>query len=115
MSYEPTNWKDGDLVTSAKLNKIEQGIAAGGGVLIVNGDENGRLDRTWQEIYDANICFLLESLGNNKTFAYISTIGLDNNNTYIAIFYSPIDDNTLAFVSSSPDDYPTFQTQDSQG
>ena len=23
MSYTPTNWKDGDLVTSAKLNKIE--------------------------------------------------------------------------------------------
>ena len=31
MSYEPTNWKDGDLVTSAKLNKMEQGIAASGG------------------------------------------------------------------------------------
>ena len=27
MSYEPTVWKDGDLVTSAKLNKIEQGIS----------------------------------------------------------------------------------------
>ena len=31
MSYEPTVWKDGDLVTSAKLNKIEQGVAAAGG------------------------------------------------------------------------------------
>ena len=27
MSYEPTNWKDGDLVTSAKLNKIENGFS----------------------------------------------------------------------------------------
>lgn len=26
MSYEPTNWKSGDKVTSTKLNKIEQGI-----------------------------------------------------------------------------------------
>ena len=26
MSYEPTNWKSGDKVTSAKLNKIENGI-----------------------------------------------------------------------------------------
>lgn len=26
MSYEPTNWKKGDKVTSTKLNKIEQGI-----------------------------------------------------------------------------------------
>ena len=29
MSYEPTVWKDGDLVTSAKLNKLEQGVANG--------------------------------------------------------------------------------------
>ena len=29
MSYEPTNWKSGDVVTSAKLNKLEQGVAAG--------------------------------------------------------------------------------------
>ena len=26
MSYEPTNWKSGDKVTSTRLNKIEQGI-----------------------------------------------------------------------------------------
>lgn len=30
MSYNPTNWQAGDTVTSAKLNKIEQGIANGG-------------------------------------------------------------------------------------
>lgn len=26
MSYEPTEWVDGDHVTSAKLNKLEQGV-----------------------------------------------------------------------------------------
>ena len=26
MSYEPTVWQDGDHVTSAKLNKLEQGV-----------------------------------------------------------------------------------------
>ncbi len=31
MSYEPTNWKTGDVVTSAKLNKLEQGVADAGG------------------------------------------------------------------------------------
>lgn len=31
MNYEPTVWKDGDLVTSAKLNKLEQGVASAGG------------------------------------------------------------------------------------
>lgn len=35
MAYEPTNWKTGDVVTSAKMNKLEQGVAAGSGVLVV--------------------------------------------------------------------------------
>ena len=26
MSYTPTNWKDGDVITSQRLNKIENGI-----------------------------------------------------------------------------------------
>lgn len=55
MSYEPTNWKTGDVVTSAKLNKLEQGVASG--AMIVTGyntiSGNGTLNKTWQEIYDA--------------------------------------------------------------
>lgn len=31
MSYTPTEWKTGDVVTSAKLNKLEQGVADAGG------------------------------------------------------------------------------------
>lgn len=27
MAYEPTEWKDGDTITTVRLNKIEQGIA----------------------------------------------------------------------------------------
>lgn len=34
MSYEPTVWQAGDTVTSAKLNKIEQGIAGGGNMIL---------------------------------------------------------------------------------
>lgn len=26
MAYTPTNWQDGDIITAAKLNKIEQGL-----------------------------------------------------------------------------------------
>lgn len=39
MAYEPTNWKNGDVVTSAKLNKIEQGILGVSRVVnITDGD-----------------------------------------------------------------------------
>lgn len=26
MAYEPTTWRDGDLITADKLNKLEQGV-----------------------------------------------------------------------------------------
>lgn len=63
MSYEPTNWKSGDTVTSAKLNKMEQGIAnAGGGNVVVVGvevvnTENGAtatFDKTFAELKTAH-------------------------------------------------------------
>ena len=61
MSYEPTNWKDGDLVTSAKLNKIEQGIAASSsGILIATEDyDTHSLNKTWQEFYDSSFSIVL--------------------------------------------------------
>jgi hypothetical protein len=37
MTYEPTNWKTGDIVTAEKLNKIENYLAnlqPGGGLLV---------------------------------------------------------------------------------
>lgn len=60
MSYTPNVWANGDVVTSEKLNAMEQGIAAasggggGGGALVVYKDaDTGALDKTWQEIHDA--------------------------------------------------------------
>lgn len=57
MPYEPTVWKSGDIVTSAKLNKLEQGVVAGGsggGFLKVGMNmETMTLDKTWKEIYEA--------------------------------------------------------------
>lgn len=58
MSYEKQTWAKGDIVTSAKLNHMEDGIASGGGSIIVHEtyDEStgkGTLDKTWQQIFDA--------------------------------------------------------------
>ena len=59
MSYTPTEWKAGDTVTSAKLNKMEQGIADNNVTpLFIYGNTSGSLEtlnKTWKEIYDAMI------------------------------------------------------------
>lgn len=62
MSYEPTNWKTGDVVTSAKLNKLEQGVADAGvsGILIVH-DTEGTLDKTYAEIKAALVAVIVTS------------------------------------------------------
>lgn len=58
MSYEPTNWKTGDVVTSAKLNKLENAVASGGSVLKLNftvDNDAGTItiDKTFAEIKEA--------------------------------------------------------------
>lgn len=35
MRYEPTNWQTGDIITAQKLNKLQQGAAASSGVDLV--------------------------------------------------------------------------------
>lgn len=68
MSYTPTTWQSGDVISSARLNKIEQGIveasqSGGGGVVYVSVIGTGettnggypilRLSMTGQQILDA--------------------------------------------------------------
>ena len=53
MAYTPNTWQSGDIVTSAKLNNIEQGIAGAGGALIVHADTTTQtLDTTYKVIHD---------------------------------------------------------------
>lgn len=61
MAYTPTEWKTGDVVTAAKLNNMENGIASAGGgggsamILTANFSEEHPqlLGATAKEIYDA--------------------------------------------------------------
>lgn len=108
MSYEPTVWKDGDLVTSAKLNKLEQGVANGGGNNIVMGvmDENNNLtlESTWQEIWDNNCTTVCFDFINNKTFCPI--IQISNDNSYSVMITDP-NGSVKHLYAKNADDYPT--------
>ena len=58
MSYTPTTWTTGDTITATKLNKIENGVANAGSVLICNSSYSSEvsafvLDKTVQEIHNA--------------------------------------------------------------
>ena len=113
MSYEPNVWKDGDLVTSAKLNKMEQGIvnATSSGatsptanlVAIMTSDT---LDKTWQEIYDKNISVIIDAStdnGGNREFLHIMAIGQSDSKWMIAA--SGLS-GVVTLVASTVNDYP---------
>lgn len=116
MSYNPTQWSAGDTVTSAKLNKMEQGIS-NSGVLEINAVsdiESGtlHLDKTWQEIYDANGgVILLPSSGLYPYKALIQGIWRENevyNIGIIAFFNYSLD--PMVFTTLTVDGNPVLNS-----
>ena len=110
MAYEPKAWECGDVITADDLNHIEQGVAnAGGGSapLVVHqvpvGDNSYRLDKTWQEIYDAfpNVCLedVHDGLGGKSP---ILSVYCDVHGYYVIV------DTGLStpFLAVEPTDYP---------
>ena len=112
MSYIPTNWKTGDIVTSEKLNHIEDGITNSESVFFVRGarvDESGNLigtlDKTWQEIHDAmqnQICIVIVADGDTCLHARI--MGVREQDSSYSVFFSLT--SVPPFITSSKNGYP---------
>lgn len=119
MSYNPTNWQAGDTVTSAKLNKIEQGIK--NNILVANliydDQENGimHVDKTWQEIYDADFCIVNITLDDGTittSFVVVKSPGDEKDSVYYAIvLFSPASTEGHTFLAATPNDYPVLNNQ----
>lgn len=76
MSYEKNTWAKGDVVTSAKLNHMEDGIA-NAGVLVVGTTEEDNtivLDKTWQEIYDSPLAVVRTPLEETDETGYATML-----------------------------------------
>lgn len=73
MSYTPKTWSNGDTITAADLNHLENGVAGAGAVMIVNCPWAGTqtLDKTFAEIYtalkDGIPCYLKFGTGPDDT------------------------------------------------
>lgn len=112
MSYTPNTWANGDVITSAKLNNMEQGIAnaggGGGGALFVN-DVEGTLDKTWQEIFDAmseTIVAILKNDGDTEKYSFMVVDAYADEGEYGVIAKTAASDAT--YIATSADGYPTM-------
>ena len=109
MSYTPTTWTTGDTITATKLNKIENGVANAGSVLICNSSYSSQasayvLDKTVQEIYDALLAgtpaYIKYQYGTPSD--YIGTLYL----APIIKIYNYDFTNTIRICASKPGIYP---------
>lgn len=107
MAYEPTNWKTGDVVTSAKLNKLENAVAQSGGVYIVH-DVDGTLDKTFNEIASAieNNAIMIVVSGKAIFYGFVDTF----NNDFFEMG-TTIAGHLKKYVATSREAYPTLQEQ----
>ena len=122
MSYEPTNWKDGDLVTSAKLNKIEQGIAENDGASILKVsmvyEENGvSLDKTFKEIRDAIKEQISVYACGEIENAFIMTpiiavVDYEGMKQVVTLFIGDNSFDPLYFFAQTENDYPSTNPPD---
>jgi len=115
MAYTPTNWKNGDVVTSAKLNKLEQGIAGAGGVLVCHEDETtGALDHTFKEIADAWFAVLNKDTEGGTNVAGLTYWGQPSAGMYGVMFSTSKED--YMFSASAENEYPVaYNDNDEEG
>ena len=122
MSYEKNIWKTGDVITSIKLNHMEDGIANAGDILVIGGlncgmgqtsyQFTGMADKTWQEIDNALAagvrCVVVGSGMGGHIQLIVSGTRCDNENY---IFYiSDGQNDPIFFTTTSADGYPISQS-----
>ena len=124
MAYEPTNWKTGDVVTSAKLNKLEQGVAAGSGVLVLHSTYDESLDtyvldKTAFEIYSASLEGKVVVIAPNSetmlfTTSYLSLITVNPETDASAFRFMDISPDgqigVAMYIAGTQNDYPRLNS-----
>ena len=120
MAYEKTVWQSGDLITAERMNKIEQRLEEkiNGRMQVlevheidvippvhINGGSEVKLDKTWQQIYDAFLEGKIIKLKQANDFAFFNFVD------YLGYYFVYVEDQLLYTINNyyicvSPNDYP---------
>lgn len=112
--YIPTVWSAGDTVTSAKLNQLENGLAAVSNAMLVVNCQDSTLDKTWNEIFNGNYYFVIAQYkvpngSKEKTIQFITKVYNENNDYRIQCIYN--NSITQVYSTENPDDYPRIHAE----
>ena len=109
MAYEKQTWVTGEVITKEKLNHMEDGIANSGGILFLNEDRTGVLDKTWNEINTAlrngQLVFVLETEETFVNLLFVGTVGIGMGNVYFLTVLGS-DAESSDFQTDDPNGYP---------
>ena len=117
MSYEPTVWSGGDVITAPKMNKLENAVAAasnGGCVLYVTENEQtGALSATGQEIINVvtaggYVVLKITDMGMT-TLLPLAVYGSQGGNVVGFMFYVPINSNPVSYLCNALSEYPVAE------
>ena len=111
MSYTPTTWANGDIITAAKMNNIEQGIvdASGGGgsdfaIIECAATLNSSMDEFRCLYVDPNDITAALTAGKIPVIKLVGTVeGLAG--TATASFYFSFDNANLTQLTEDPPTY----------
>lgn len=121
---------DGDVLTVVSGKWAKAQASGGGGVIVANENvQTGVLDKTWQELFDADYAVYqrkTEASGKKgvvttdyKEYGFVVRV-YDNSGTLTVIIAKPdISGDTLAYtlstyVASTADDYPEYYQEQEQ-
>lgn len=114
MAYEPYTWKAKDNITTARLNHIEQGIASGGGAMVVSMDIDDNspsitFPMTWKEVNDtitAGTMVIFKINGSDYTDTSI-VVASGGGDTYMLTAWGT---RMATFYADSENDYPVHNS-----
>lgn len=99
----------------ALIKALGGGGGSGGGVLVVGWTVSGELenvytlDKTWQEIHDADYAVIVEEDLISKGYYQIISVFLNTfSNKYIVKVNIPENEDETLFTADSASDYPSF-------
>lgn len=137
MPYVEHTWTNGETITAAKMNNIEEGIAeaaqSGGSGAVIIIDDGTALDKTYAEIYDlihsGTPCYIKYNIGGSTSdldtdYAYavylVQVIAVYKYNDSYRIWASSAEQIGISgssyigsagiwtYQASTSSDYPTF-------
>lgn len=115
MSYEPTNWVNGDLITAEKLNKLENGIkniSNNSCAYIINPEDPDIADlmltKTYNEIKNATLAgitipIIADSNSNPGTYQFYNIARISESEEGYYVYVVSPNGGSIEFWSSDPD------------